>query len=175
MSRRRSLSVVALSFVVPLVVPWLVVTIGAAPSAHAKAKVDVSENVLAAFRGKLVLSKDAVATSGGDKEVIARLKAAQLRELVGTNGEEGASWRFHFTAFPKKLGESTFKVQFISGENDHRFAADTTLTGLDTASPVLSGDVSISESQGLARGKAYLVQLVTEKGEVVAKTSAIFK
>jgi hypothetical protein len=33
----------------------------------------------------------------------------------------------------------------------------------------------IGERPGLERGKAYLLQLVNGKGEVVAKTSAIFK
>ena len=42
-------------------------------------------------------------------------------------------------------------------------------------SAVLTGDLSISERQGLERGKAYVVQLVNDKGEVVAKTSAILK
>jgi hypothetical protein len=52
---------------------------------------------------------------------------------------------------------------------------ETTIPIPDVDSAVLSGDLSITERQGLERGKAYVLQLVNDQAEIVAKTSAIFK
>lgn len=136
---------------------------------------ELSDSVVAAFRGKIVLSRAAVAPAANDKETIAKLKAAQLPELTGKASDEGQAWRFHYTAFLKKAGNDSLHLRFISGEKDGRFAAETSIPIPDVEAVVLSGDLSVNESQGLSRGKAYMVQLVNDKGEVVAKTSAVFK
>jgi hypothetical protein len=136
---------------------------------------ELSESVVSAFRGKIVLSRAAVEPGPSDKETTAKLKAAQLQELAGKATDEGQTWRFHYTAFLKKTGNVGLRVRFISGEKDGRFAAETSIPIPDVEAPVLTGDLSISESQGLSRGKAYLLQLVNDKNEVVAKTSAVFK
>jgi hypothetical protein len=141
----------------------------------AVAEAKLSDAVVAAFRGKIVVSRAAVAAVANDKDTIAKLRAAQLLELPGAPTDDGLAWRFHYAAFLKKVGNLGLKMQFISGEKDRRFAAETAIPILDPQSAVLQGDVSIGESQGLERGKAYVVQLVNDKGDVVAKTSAIFK
>jgi hypothetical protein len=135
----------------------------------------VSEAVVAAFRGKVVLTRDAVAAGASDKETIAKLKAAQLTEVVGLPTDDGQTWRFHYAAFLKKTGNLGLKLRYVSGEQDRRQAAESTVPIVDVDSPVLTGEISITERQGLERGKAYLLQLVNDKGEVVAKTSAVFK
>lgn len=150
----------------------LVVVLALVSAANAA---ELSEAVVAAFRGKIVLTRAAVAPAATDKETIAKLKAAQLPELTGKTTDEGQAWRFHYTAFLKKTGNEGLRVRFISGEKDGRFAAETSIPIPDVEAPVLTGDLSISESQGLSRGKAYVLQLVNDKGEVVAKTSAVFK
>lgn len=154
------------------IVAALVVVLALISTANAA---ELSEAVVAAFRGKIVLSRVAVVPAANDKETIAKLRAAQLPELTGKTTDEGQTWRFHYTAFLKKTGNEGLRVRFISGEKDGRFAAETSVPIPDVEAPVLTGDLSINESQGLARGKAYLVQLVNDKNEVVAKTSAIFK
>ncbi len=136
---------------------------------------ELSDSVVAAFRGKLVLSRAAVARGASDKETIAKLKAAQLTELAGVAADGGQTWRFHYTAFLKKTGNVALNVRFVSGEKDGRLVAETPIPIPDVDSPVLEGNLSISESQGLTRGKAYLLLLVNDNGETVAKTSAIFK
>jgi hypothetical protein len=139
------------------------------------AQAALSDAVVAAFRGKIVLSRAAVAAGATDKETIAKLKAAQLTELAGSATDDGQSWSFHYTAFLKKTGNVGLKLQFVSGEQDRRFAAETGVPILDVDSPVISGDLTIGESRGLERGKAYQLKLVNDKGDVVAKASAIFK
>ncbi|HVZ73929.1 MAG TPA: hypothetical protein VHJ20_16230 [Polyangia bacterium] len=135
----------------------------------------LSDGVVAALRGKIVISRAAVAAGANDKETTAKLKAAQLMEVVGKPTDDGEEWRFHYTAFLKKTGNVALKLRFVSGEQDRRQAAETSVSIVDVQSPVLSGDVVVGERQGLERGKAYLVQLVNDKGELVAKTSALFK
>jgi hypothetical protein len=139
------------------------------------ARAELSDAVVAAYRGKLILSRAAVAQGTSDKETIAKVKAAQLAELAGKAGEEGQVWRFHYTAFLKKTGNVGLHIKYISGEKDGRLAAESPIPIPDVDAPVLEGDLTITESQGLSRGKAYILQLVNDKNEVVAKTSAIFK
>jgi hypothetical protein len=134
-----------------------------------------SEAVVAAFRGKIILTRAAVPAGASDKETIAKLKASQLAELVGAASDDGQVWRFHYAAFPKKTGNVSLKVRYVSGEQDRRTVAESAIPIPDVDSPVLAGDLTISERQGLERGKAYVLQLVNDKGDVVAKTSAIFK
>jgi hypothetical protein len=146
------------------------VLLGAAVS-----RAELSSAVVAAFRGKIVLSRAAVSPGATDKDTIAKLKAAQVTELAGTPTDEGQSWTFHYAAFLKTTGNVGLRLQFVSGEQDRRLAAETPIPIPDVESSVLAGDVTIGESRGLSRGKAYQLKLVNDKGEVVAKTSAIFK
>jgi hypothetical protein len=155
-------------FVVPV---SLALAILVAAAAEAK----LSDAVVAAFRGKIVLSRTAVAPGPSDKETIAKLRAAQLTELQGTPTEDGQSWTFHYTAFLKKTGNVALRLQFVSGEADRRFATEASIPIPDVDSPVLSGDLTVGESRGLSRGKAYQLKLVNDKDEVVAKASATFK
>jgi hypothetical protein len=141
----------------------------------AVAEAKLSDAVVAAFKGKIILSRGAVAEGATDKDTIAKLKAAQLTELAGTPTDDGQSWTFHYTAFLKRTGNVGLKLQFVSGEADRRFATETAIPIPDVESPVLSGDLTVGESRGLERGKAYQLKLVNDKGDVVAKASAIFK
>ncbi|HVX93953.1 MAG TPA: hypothetical protein VHK47_03490 [Polyangia bacterium] len=131
--------------------------------------------VVAAFRGKVVLTRGPLPKGANDKDTIAKIKAAQVAELTGTPGDEGQTWTFHYAVFPKKTGNVALKLQFVSGELDGRLAAETSLSIFDVDSPSLQGTLTIGESRGLTRGKAYQLRVVNDKGEVVAKTSAIFK
>ncbi len=139
------------------------------------AQAQLPEAVVAAFRGKIVLTRAAVAPGASDKETIAKLRAAQLAEIVGASTDDGQVWRFHYAAFLKKAGNVALKMRYISGEQDRRTVTETAIPIPDVDSAVLTGDLSVSERQGLERGKAYVLQLLNDKGEIVAKASAIFK
>ena len=84
-----------------------------------------------------------------DKETIAKIKAAKLSALDGEVRDEVAYWSFHYTAFLSKTGSSRLKLEFYKGK---QLAADKTLDGVDPKSSVLSGDISINEDEGLAKG-----------------------
>jgi hypothetical protein len=164
-----------LSVVVSVPGSVLVLVLAALLAGGAVVRAELSDPVIAAFRGKIILSRGPIPEGTSAKETIARLKAAQLRELTGATSPDGAVWRFHYTAFPGKPIDGGLKVRYISGEKDHRFAAESMVLVIDPKSGVLSGDLTINENQGLERGKAYVIQFVNDKDEIVAKTSAVFK
>jgi len=137
------------------------------------ASADMSRGVIAAFRGQLVISKADLPEGKNDKDTIAKIKSAKLTELTGAAQEEVTYWNFHYTAFLSKAGNSTLKLEFY--RDGKQFVADKTLDGVDPKSSVLTGDISINEDEGLAKGKAYVVKLVAGKNTVVATANLLMK
>jgi hypothetical protein len=132
---------------------------------------DVSRSVISAFRGQLVITKDELPEGKNDKDTIAKIKAAQLKTLEGTPRGDVTGWDFHYTAFLTKTGATHLKVEFLSGD---KLSADKQLDGVDPKSSVLSGDITIDEDEGLAKGKTYTVQLLNGSS-VVSKTTLTMK
>lgn len=159
MSSRRMMSAAALA-----------VAVLAATSVPAFA--DFSKSVTGSFRGQVVISKDELPTGKNDKDTVAKIKKAQLKEVTGKpNSEDVQGWTFHYTAFLSKTGAKALKMQFLKGS---QLSADQSLADIDPKSAVLSGDISINEDEGLAKGSTYTVQLVSGS-TVVAKTTLTMK
>ena len=146
-------------------------TSGTAGVAHA----DVSRGVISAFTGQIVLTKDDLPEGKNDKDTIAKIKAAQLKVVEGTDNDKVMYWHFKYTAFLTRTGSANLKLEFYTDDKDHKYVANQSLSGVDAKSNVLSGDISINEDEGLTKGKAYNVRLETEKDVVVAETKATFK
>ena len=142
--------------------------IAAAPSA---VWADMSKPVIGAFKGQLVISSDELPTGKNDKDTIAKIKKAQVKELTGTASEDVTSWNFHYTAFLSRPGAKILKMGCMKG---NKLSADKQLDGIDPKSTVLSGDISINEDEGLAKGNTYQIRLVSGS-TVVAKTSLVMK
>jgi len=149
----------------------LVVTLVAGGTARADGI--TSRAVINAFKGKLVISKDELSEGKNDKQTIAKIKAEYLKELVGTPGDEVTSWTFHYTAFLTRTGNSKLKMEFY--RDGKQYSADKRLDGIDPKSVVLSGDISINEDEGLAKGKTYVIKLANDKDVVVAQTTLTMK
>jgi len=132
---------------------------------------DVSRTVISAFHGQLVVTKDELPEGKNDKDTISKIKSAQLKSVEGTAKGDVTGWNFHYTAFLTKTGATHLKLDFMVGD---KLAADQQLDGVDPKSSVLSGDISIDEDEGLAKGKTYTVQ-VMNGSSVVAKTSLTMK
>jgi len=132
---------------------------------------DVSRTVISAFHGQLVVTKDELPEGKNDKDTISKIKAAQLKSLEGSAKGDVTGWNFHYTAFLTKTGASHLKLEFLNGD---KLAADQQLDGVDPKSSVLSGDISIDEDEGLAKGKTYTVE-VLNGSSVVAKTTLTMK
>jgi len=135
------------------------------------ASADMSRGVISAFKGQFVVSKDELPTGKNDKDTISKIKKEQLKELDGTPGEDNTIWNFHYTAFLSKTGAKNLKMQFMKGG---KLSADKQLDGVDPKSAVLSGDITIDENEGLAKGSTYQVQLLSGSS-VVAKTTLVMK
>ena len=132
---------------------------------------DMSRPVIAAFKGQFVVSTDELPTGKNDKDTIAKIKKAQLKELTGQPGEDNVTWNFHYTAFLTKTGAKNLKMHFMKGK---QLAADKQLDGVDPKSAVLSGDITIDENEGLAKGNTYQIELLSGSS-VVSKTTLIMK
>jgi hypothetical protein len=139
------------------------------------AAADVSPAVIKAFRGDLVVTKGDLPEGKNEKDTIAKIKAERLKEITGDVRDDAVSWHFHYTAFLTKPGATQLKMEFYTTDKAKKFVADNRLDGVDPKSTVLSGDISISEDEGLTKGKAYLVKLVTDKNVQVASTSLVMK
>lgn len=139
------------------------------------ASADMSRNVIAAFRGELVVSKGELPEGKTEKDTIAKIKTERLKELTGEAKDDVVYWHFHYTAFLSKPGSSLLKMEFYTNDKDKKFVADNRLDGVDPKSTVLSGDISINEDEGLSKGKAYIIKLVTDKDVVVASTPLVMK
>ncbi len=149
----------------------LAVAVVAATSAPVYA--DLSKSVSSAFKGQLVVSTGDLPIGKNDKDTIAKIKKAQLKEVAGSPKGDVTAWSFHYTAFLSKTGSKNLKMQFLKGGKS--LAADQSLDGIDPKSNILSGDISIDEDEGLSKGSTYTVQLVTGSGAVVSKTTLIMK
>jgi hypothetical protein len=135
--------------------------IGAPAIAHA----DLSKKVIAAFKGQIVVSEGEAPSGADDKETIAAIKKAQLTTVTGEkNADDVTVWRFHYTAFLNKAAPTSLKMVFYSDDKEKRYAADQRLDGVDPKSPVLIGDVSITEDDGLNKGRSYVIKLVATSG-----------
>lgn len=132
---------------------------------------DVSRTVISAFHGQLVITKDDLPEGKNDKDTISKIKAAQLKSIEGTSKGDVTGWNFHYTAFLTKTGATHLKLEFLNGD---KLAADQQLDGVDAKSSVLTGDISIDEDEGLAKGKTYTVQ-VMNGSSVVSKTTLTMK
>jgi hypothetical protein len=137
------------------------------------ATADMSRNVIAAFRGELVITKGDLPEGKTEKDTIAKIKTERLKELTGEARDDVTYWHFHYTAFLTKAGATQLKMEFYT--TDKKFVANVGLDGADPKTPVLSGEISINEDDGLTKGKPYIIKLVTDKDVVVASTPLVMK
>jgi hypothetical protein len=133
---------------------------------------DMTKGVISAFRGQLVISKGELPVGKNDKDTIAKIKKEQLKEITGQASEDVTSWYFSYTAFLTKTGSKNLKMEFLKGG---KLAADKQLDGIDPKSTVLTGEISINEDEGLAKGNTYQINFVNSSGAVVAKTTLLMK
>jgi hypothetical protein len=137
------------------------------------ASADVSRAVISAFSGQFVVTKDELPEGKNDRDTITKIKAVQLKELVGNEvSSDNTAWHFHYTAFLTKTGSSALKLDFL--REGGALSADKQLSDVDPKRNVLSGDISIDENEGLTKGKTYTIELLAGSS-VVAKTTMTFK
>jgi hypothetical protein len=128
------------------------VAVGARP-AHA----DMSKKVIAAFKGKILVTDSPLEMVGDDKTTIAAFKKSALTEVKGAPGADDVmTWVFVYNAFLNKTGATNMKLEFYDGKN---YSADKSLTGVDPKLTVLQGDIEITEDDNITKGKTYTLKL----------------
>jgi hypothetical protein len=140
-----------------------------------EAQADLSKKVISAFKAKLVITAEPIEAAADDKATIALIKKKSLTEVKGEpNSEDAQEWRFQYTAFLSSSGYTTMALEFYDGK---KFVADRHLEGIDAAMTVLSGEITISEDDGPAKGKSYVLKMVGKKGnkDVVLATASPVK
>lgn len=133
---------------------------------------DMSKTVISAFKGQIVISKGELPVGKNDKDTITKIKKEQLKEITGQANDDVTSWYFSYTAFLSKTGSKNLKMEFLKGD---KLAADKQLDGIDPKSGVLTGEITINEDEGLAKGNTYNIHFTNSSGAVVAKTTLIMK
>jgi hypothetical protein len=150
----------------------VVLALGAVTPNDATADVS-SKNVIGAFKGQLVITKNEVSEGKNDKETIAKIKAEKLSEIKGEKNDDVVYWNFHYSAFLNRTGATKLKMEFY--RDGKQLSADKQLDGIDPKSAALFGQISINEDEGLAAGKTYVIKLVTDKDVVVSSTTLVMK
>ncbi len=151
----------------------LVLALVATGSTAVNADGITSRKVMRVFKGKLVISKDELSDGKNDKETISKIKSETLSELVGTKNDDVTAWKFHYTAFLKRMGNTQLRMEFY--KDGKQYSADKRLDGIDPKAPVLAGWISITEDEGLNRNHSYLIKLTNGKNLVVAQAKLMMK
>lgn len=121
------------------------------------ADADLSKKVIAAFKGKILVSQSPLEMQGDDKTTIAAFKKQSLTEVKGAPGADDVmTWVFVYNAFLKTTGATNMKLEFYDGSN---YSADKSLTGVDPKLTVLQGDIEITEDDNITKGKTYTLKL----------------
>ena len=137
------------------------------------ASADMSKNVIAAFRGQLVVTKGDLPEGKSEKETISKIKAAKLSELQGQVNGDVKQWTFNYAAFLTKTGATSLKLEFW--REGKQYSADKSLSGVDPKSSLLTGEITIDEDENISPGKSYTLKLVAGSDSVVASTTLVMK
>jgi hypothetical protein len=136
-----------------------------ASAAHA----DISKKVQKTFAGDLLFTESALPEAAeSPAATIALYKKAALKVLKHQQeSDEVAAWSFYYTAFMKRApGVSEMSIDFYTA--DGKYVANKRLMGINPKMTVLTGFLSITEDDGLTRGKDYSIRLVgTVRGKEV--------
>ncbi len=154
----------------------LVALVAALGVAHA----DVSKKVEKAFRGQILITDAPLPPSGEtDAQTINAYKKAKAKTLKSTDDDGTAQWSFLFTAFLKKAPKTgSLSMDFYTDDKDKLYVADKRFVGIDPKGTILSGQVAITEDDGLVKGRTYVVKLtgkVKRKEVVFAKAKVTMK
>ena len=141
---------------------------------------DVSKNVEKAFRGKILITEEPLPPPGEtDAKTIEAYKKAQAKAIESVAGDGSNEWTFLFTAFLSKPPKvDSVSMDFFTADKAKLYVANKRFTGIDGKSTVLSSKVSISEDDGLVKGKTYVIKLTASiKGKDVsfAETKIVMK
>lgn len=145
--------------------------------AAAGARADVPATVQKQLKGQIFVSPEPLPQSAdSDAALIKALKKANRPDLKHESADGVPVWRFHVLAFMnKKPGVSQVALDFYLDDKSRAFVAQERLAGIDKDLTLLNTQVDISEDDGLAANKSYIVKLTAEVHgrEVVLATTKV--
>lgn len=146
-------------------------------SLAAASRADVPVSVQKQLKGQMFVSLEPLPQSAdSDAALIKALKKANQADLKHITADGVPTWRFHVLAFMKqKPGVSQIALDFYLDDKSHAFVAQERLAGIDKGLTLLDAQVDLSEDDGLAANKSYIVKLTAEVHgkEVVLATTKL--
>jgi hypothetical protein len=140
-------------------------------------RADVPLAVQKQLKGQMFISPEPLPQSAdSDAALVKALKKANQPELKHVTADGVATWRFHVLAFMKqKPGTSQISLDFYLDDKTHAFVAQERLAGIDKDLTLLDAQVDLSEDDGLAANKSYIVKLSAESRgkEVILATTKV--
>jgi hypothetical protein len=138
-------------------------------------RADVPLAVQKQLKGQIFISTEPLPQSADDDgSLVKALKKANRPEIKHVTGDGVPVWRFHVLAFmSKKPGVSQVALDFYTDDKTRAFVAQERLAGIDKGLTLLVAQVDLSEDDGLAVNKSYIVKLTAEvngKDVVLATT-----
>lgn len=146
--------------------------------ASTAARADLSKKVQKKLRGHLFIAPSALPQDAADDaSQVKALEKAGVSKLGHTQRNGNAVWSFHFLAFmSRKPGVSKVALDFYLDDKKKEFVAEKRLMGIDPGLTLLASQVDISEDDGLAVGRRYVVKLEAQikgKDVVLAHTTLV--
>ncbi len=126
---------------------------------------EMTTKVIAAFRGKIVVSRGPLPEGRNDQDSIVQIKKAWLKELTGQEQDGARTWNFHYTAFLAGNPRPSMTLAFRQGR---RTVATKRLEGIDPKGRMFEGDISISTDDGLRPGRYELELTAPKLGRLAA-------
>ena len=140
-------------------------------------RADVPLTVQKQLKGQMFISPESLPRSAdSDAALIKALKKANRPEVKHTNADGVAMWHFNVLAFmSKKPGVSELAFDFYTDDKTHAFVAQERLANIDKNLTLLDVQVDLSEDDGLAVNKSYIVKLTADVHgrEVVLATTKL--
>jgi len=140
-------------------------------------RADVPLAVQKQLKGQIFVSPEPLPqSSDSDAALVKALKKANRPELKHSTADGVPVWRFHVLAFmSKKPGVSQIALDFYTDDKTHAFVAQERLAGIDKNLTLLVAQVDLSEDDGLAANKSYIVKLTADVNgrEVVLATTKL--
>jgi hypothetical protein len=131
------------------------------------------------YKGQLFVSDQEFQVIDDDAAMSDQIKKNSKSSLEGTQGEDAKSWDFYWIAvLSKKPGSANATIFFYEVTGKTKKQVTYKDIGIDGEQVVIVSNLSISEDDGLTKGKKYELVLATTSGNkqnVLAKGQVTLK
>lgn len=128
------------------------------------AHADIPEQVPKKLAGEIVITSRPLSEIHlNSANPMAAIEKVRVSELAHQEKDELATWSFHFTAFLKKApGMTMLSMDFYTDDKARLYVANKRF-GIKPDMQAVSGEITITEDDGLIPGRRYLVKLTGKR------------